>query len=124
MATKPKQKTQNTSAPTVPGNSADRSATEAAQVAPQANLPAAGQSTRENQVASPEGAVAPLEDVEITSLLVTSEVDGFRRAGRAWSSTPTLVLLEDLSETEIDALLGEPLLKVAFVGANAEKIAD
>lgn len=145
MATK-KQPTKNTSAPKEPGNSADvspegisfgASATEAAQAASQANQPAAGQPTSEIKVASTEGDTglaevadftqapegAPLEAIAIQSLLVTSQVDGFRRAGRAWSRTPTLVLAEDLSEAEIEALCREPQLKVVFVGNPAEKIA-
>lgn len=45
-------------------------------------------------------------------LRITAKREGFRRAGRAWSMTPTEVLLADLSEGEIALLKAETMLAV------------
>ena len=49
------------------------------------------------------------------TLVVTSAVEGFRRAGRAWSKTPTEVAAADFDEAGLAALEAEPLLTVARV---------
>ena len=48
-----------------------------------------------------------------THLRIVSRVEGFRRAGRAWSTQPTVVALADLTEQQRCALQGEPRLAVA-----------
>lgn len=59
--------------------------------------------------------VSPLGDVAAKTLIVTARTDGFRRAGRAWSSEPTEVEVAALSEAQIAALLAEPELAVVVV---------
>lgn len=51
-------------------------------------------------------------------MIVTARVHGFRRAGRAWSATPTEVPVAEFSAAELQALAAEPLLDVAFVAAG------
>lgn len=55
--------------------------------------------------------------------MVVSEVEGFRRAGRAWSRAPITVPIDELSEAQILALEQEPLLAVVYVAAGIEKVA-
>lgn len=43
---------------------------------------------------------------------VRSKQDGFRRAGIAWSVTPTFIASGELTEQQIDALQREPMLEV------------
>lgn len=51
----------------------------------------------------------------IVALLVTSQVEGFRRAGRAWHKEQTRVEIADLSEQQVIALFEEPMLEVVGV---------
>ena len=51
----------------------------------------------------------------VVALLVSAKVDGFRRAGRAWSRAQTRVEVAELSADEEEALLREPMLDVVFV---------
>lgn len=53
-------------------------------------------------------------------LIVVSSVDGFRRAGRAWSKEATEVLAEDLTAEQVEALMREPKLQVSVVGKEVE----
>lgn len=117
----------NTSATEAPVKPADVLAAEAAQAASQAtategpanqpvgnveNLPPVG----DDQVAD-----AKLRDLVIESVTVTSEVEGFRRGGRAWSRTPITIPFDELSEEQIIALEKEPLLQVVYVAAGEAK---
>ncbi len=43
---------------------------------------------------------------------VRSKQDGFRRAGIAWSVTPTFIAFGDLTEQQIEMLQCEPMLEV------------
>lgn len=53
-------------------------------------------------------------------LRITSAIDGFRRAGRAWSKTPIDVALADLTEEQIALLEAEPMLNIVeLTGAEA-----
>lgn len=52
---------------------------------------------------------------KVNGLRITAKREGFRRAGRAWSSEPTEVLLADLSEGEIALLKAETMLTVEEV---------
>lgn len=48
-------------------------------------------------------------------LKVISSQAGFRRAGRAWSTTPIVIALSDLTEDEIRTLKAEPMLSLQLV---------
>lgn len=56
----------------------------------------------------------------IEKLIVVSAVDGFRRAGRAWSKEATEVLAEDLTDEQLEALLNEPMLTVTPVAKEGK----
>lgn len=128
--TAPKTTTQNTSATEAPVKPADVSAAEAAQAASQAaategpanqpdgsegNLPPPG-------AAQGAGSESKLPELVVEAVTITSEVEGFRRAGRAWSRTPTTVQIDELSEEQLKALESEPLLQVVYVVASNEKV--
>jgi hypothetical protein len=59
--------------------------------------------------------VEPVGDRGPAMVRITSKIDGFRRAGRAHSATPTTVPASDFTDTELDALRGEPMLTVEDV---------
>lgn len=48
----------------------------------------------------------------VPAIEVTATRDGFRRAGRAWSKAPTIVLMSDLSEELWELLVDEPNLSI------------
>lgn len=124
---KPKQPTQNTSAAPVPGNSAVQgipsgaaehnvSATEVVQATSIANSPDAGQtSSDEAQVFPPEGAAKTDKPLVAKALTVSAKMEGFRRAGRRWTAEAQTVDIDDFSQEQIEALLGEPMLDVLVV---------
>lgn len=56
----------------------------------------------------------------ITGLEVTSIQPGFRRAGRAWSTSATFVPLAELTDEQIEMLKSEPILIVKQVEVTAE----
>ncbi len=119
----------NTSATETPVNPADVLAAGAAQAAPQASAPE-GPATQPD---GNEGSLPPtgestaadqrLDELVVEAITVVSEVEGFRRAGRAWSRTPITVPIDELSEAQILALEQEPLLAVVYVAAGVEKVA-
>ena len=45
-------------------------------------------------------------------LLVVSKRDGFRRAGRAWSATPTQVSVDEFTPDQLAQLHAEPMLHI------------
>lgn len=51
----------------------------------------------------------------VIGLRVTAQTEGFRRAGRAWSRQPTEIPLDGLSDADVAALMGEPMLTVEDV---------
>jgi hypothetical protein len=57
----------------------------------------------------------------IYGLEVTSSQAGFRRAGRAWSTTPTVIKLSDFTEVQLRQIAGEPMLTVKPVLFPAEE---
>lgn len=57
------------------------------------------------------------------AIVVTSKTEGFRRAGRAWSKTPTTVPLSAIDPAALAALEGEPMLTVVRVNAGAVQAA-
>lgn len=99
-------KKQNTSAPKASEKPADVLAPAVASAAAQA---------------TGDGAGEKLSELLAESMTVTSQIDGFRRGGIAWSRTPTTIALDDLSEEQIVAIAGEPMLDVVF---NAAPTAD
>lgn len=59
--------------------------------------------------------------LEPDALVVVSRKDGFRRAGRAWKTTPTTIPLDELTEDQIKQLLAEPMLKVDFIVSSVQE---
>ena len=121
--TKPDEKvsTTKTSAPANPaGNTADVSGAEGAQASsatvtqPPGNLsettgipPKGGQDEAQGKATG--------EAQEPTHLIVKAQREGFARAGRRWSAEATTVAIDDFSPEQIEALVAEPMLDVAFV---------
>lgn len=116
--------TQNTSTPALPVNLADVLATAGEQSPAPAD---AGTLRADGAVENSPlvGAVSgdntgeKLSELLAESMTVTSQIDGFRRGGIAWSRTPTTIALDDLSEEQIVAIAGEPMLDVVFNTAPA-----
>jgi hypothetical protein len=52
--------------------------------------------------------------VPVKGVIVTAKREGFRRAGRAWSTTPTRLPAGELTPGQIDLLRAEPMLAVDF----------
>ena len=52
---------------------------------------------------------------EVRRLLVRSRVEGFRRAGRAWSTQETEVDADEFTADQVEQLLAEPELTVIAV---------
>ncbi|MBI2278191.1 MAG: hypothetical protein HYU74_12625 [Dechloromonas sp.] len=77
----------------------------------------------ENSPLLGDGAGDPLPELVAESVTVIAQDEGFRRAGIRWSRTPTTVLIDDLSDADIKALVSEPLLDVVFNAAPDHKIA-
>lgn len=135
-STKP---TPNTSAPGKPEASADVLATAAAPAAAPADaspvvegkqlpsedtaLPPAGEGVNAAAEVTGDGAGDLLPPLGVVAVIVTSEVEGFRRAGRPWSRTPTTVPIEELDDAALLAIEAEPLLQVVYVADHAEKAA-
>ena len=65
----------------------------------------------------PGGSPAAWPHVKDIFQAVSAKVEGFRRAGRAWSKSAETISVEDFTEAQIDALFAEPMLAVAFVEA-------
>lgn len=73
-------------------------------------------------VAAPEGentlsggASGEEEAPECDRIIVASKVDGFRRAGRAWSREAVTLSIDEFTEEQIEALCTDPMLEVAFI---------
>lgn len=49
-------------------------------------------------------------------LRITCTHEGFRRAGRAWSATPTEVHVDEFTEIQLRQLFAEPRLTIEAVG--------
>lgn len=61
---------------------------------------------------TPGDAVALTEATPGARIAVISEIEGFRRAGRAWSRARTVVDADTFSAQQLAALRAEPLLHV------------
>ncbi len=77
------------------------------------------QSETVSQNAMPSAVVIE-KSKSIPGLEVTSIQPGFRRAGRAWSTSATFVPLTELTEEQIGMLKSEPILIVKQVEVTAE----
>lgn len=55
----------------------------------------------------------------VPGLRVTAKADGFRRAGRAWSTSPVDVPLSEFDDDQVAALKEEPGLVVADIDIEA-----
>lgn len=55
---------------------------------------------------------------------VIAKADVFYRAGRAWSNTPTVVPLSELTEEQLQELQDEPMLIVRTVEIKPEAKAE
>lgn len=86
--------------------------------APKPNTPpAAAAATASADLAAPnaaealkatgKAAAAAADAVTVFGLRITAKREGFRRAGRAWSKTPTEVPLADLEEYQANLLRAE-----------------
>lgn len=60
----------------------------------------------------PEPADATAEPDKAKALRITSAREGFRRAGRAWSTTPTEVPVSELTDEQVAMLMAEPMLTI------------
>ena len=61
---------------------------------------------------TPDAAVASAGDAPGARIAVVSEIEGFRRAGRAWSRARTVVDADTFSAEQLAALRSEPRLHV------------
>ena len=115
--------TANTSAPTA-GEPAEVSAAGAGQPAPNAeatSAPSAPPTVTTSETPPPGGADAQEAGEPIARrLIVSSKVEGFRRAGRAWSKNAETVSADDFTAQQIEALRAEPMLDVTIVADKAE----
>lgn len=59
---------------------------------------------------------APVADAPaFNALRITSAREGFRRAGRPWSATPTEVLLSEFDDAQLAMLRAEAMLTIEGV---------
>lgn len=68
---------------------------------------------KKEKVTAPDGKA-------VVAVRVAAKVDGFRRAGRAWSKAPTEVAIDELDDDQLKALLAEPNLDVVLIEEGAE----
>lgn len=71
------------------------------------------------ETASAPPATRPPGDESPTHLGVRARTPGFRRAGRAWSDTETVVPIDAFSADDLEALASEPELSVTFIVERA-----
>ena len=51
---------------------------------------------------------------------ITAKRDGFRRAGRAWSTTPTIIDTDELSADALESLEAEAMLVIEHVNEGPD----
>ena len=80
------------------------------------------QTDKQDQVPTPSAAppAPPAKKSPVKALSVASRVEGFRRAGRAWSKSEITVALADLTDEQVAQLKAEPLLTVTEIELAAE----
>ncbi|WP_036551098.1 HI1506-related protein [Neptunomonas japonica] len=64
------------------------------------------------------------KNTHATHIRITAAVEGFRRAGIAHSTEPTIYAVDDFSEEQLEQLHKEPRLVVEFVEAPEADQAD
>lgn len=70
--------------------------------------------------AKPAAAAPDTEETQaFNGLRITSQREGFRRAGRAWGKAPVDVPMADLSDEEIALLKAESMLTVEDITIEA-----
>jgi hypothetical protein len=62
----------------------------------------------------PTGAASETAGKRASTLVVAARVEGFRRAGRAWSRAETRLPADSLSDEDLAALTDEPMLSAWF----------
>lgn len=85
------------------------------------NTPANKGGRRRN--AAPPGIESDAPEGMVKVLQVVSKRDGFRRAGRVWSGSTT-VLLSELTEAQYQQLCDEPMLVTMLLDVPVESVAD
>ncbi len=117
-AAKPQQVKDNTPPAADPGKDANTAAAAPEQVNTPPAPPAADQNQDNTPPAAPNAPSA--KKAPVKALSVKSKVNGFRRAGRAWSTEATEVVLADLTADQVAQLKAEPLLTVTEIELAAE----
>lgn len=69
----------------------------------------------QNATPTPTPAQNATEGGTVTLLRIASKVEGFRRAGRAWSTTAVDVPASDFTEAQVNQLKAEPNLVVVEI---------
>ncbi len=72
--------------------------------------------------AAAEAAAGKGKTVKVPALSVVSSREGFRRGGRAWSKTATVVKLSELSGAQIAQIKGEAMLTVEEIDVDEEVV--
>lgn len=116
VTTKPRAKPKNTSAPTAPETRAEVSAQGEASASPGAGFQLHVEGAKLNLA---EGSTPPQgagdDGHAVKAIRVVASHDGFRRGGRAWSTSPTTVSVDEFTPEQLAAIETEPLLDVAYV---------
>lgn len=108
-----KANTKPTSKPAVPSNTAPSAVS-----TPEADKAASGAAS-----AAADQVTATGNDGKgyvIEKLIVVSSIDGFRRAGFAWSKEASEVLIADLTDEQLEMLMNEPKLTVTPVAKESK----
>ena len=71
---------------------------------------------------TPESTQEATQEDTPTHIVVRSLRNGFRRAGRPWSTDVTTVPLVDLSDDQLKALLAEPMLVTFFTTVQPDAV--
>ncbi|WP_156972417.1 HI1506-related protein [Nitrosospira sp. NpAV] len=77
------------------------------------------QGTREAELPPAPGPEVQKEKV-VHALIVQAERNGFRRAGIQFGTEPVTLNAADLTPEQLDQIISEPLLSVAFIDIAAE----
>lgn len=56
----------------------------------------------------------------VQKLRVTCTHEGFRRGGRAWSTTPTVVMSDEFTAVQLAQIKAEPRLTVEIIGSEGD----
>ncbi|MGO4380369.1 HI1506-related protein [Pseudoduganella sp. RAF53_2] len=75
-----------------------------------------------NLAGQAETAVASRDDGTVACVIVAAKTDGFRRAGRAWSTKPRAIPQVHFTDEELAALCNDPHLIVSAGQVPADKV--